>query len=145
MIMKRPKIFPAFFIASDRNLTLEDLTELLRPVADREMNPAAGIHSWQVLSTGTTYLAVPDEALPYGSASGMFPDKGTEEARSVPIDSMGLSLRTYNLLRRAGIATAGEMQDLGTGGLRRLHGFGPKCLEEVAAACGELGMDIGWR
>lgn len=140
--MMGPKIFPAFFIASDGNLTLEDLTELLRPVADREMNPASDIRSWQVLSTGTTYLAVPDEALPYGSASGMFPDKGTEEARSVPIDCMGLSLRTYNLLRRAGIATAGEMQDLGTGGLRRLHGFGPKCLAEIVSACAGIGVDV---
>ena len=142
MIMMGPKIFPAFFIASDGNLTLEDLTELLRPVADREMNPASDIRSWQVLSTGTTYLAVPDEALPYGSASGMFPDKDTEEARSVPIDCMGLSHRTYNLLRRAGIATAGDLQDMGARRIRKIRGIGPLCLAEIVSACAEIGVDV---
>lgn len=136
-----PKIFPAFFIASDGNLTLEDLTELLRPVADREMNPASDIRSWQVLSTGTTYLAVPDEALPYGSASGMFPDE-EEGGRLTHIDEMGLSPRSRNLLARAGIATAGDLQDMGARRIRKIRGVGPLCLAEIVSACAEIGVDV---
>ena len=139
--MMEPKAFPAFFIASDRKLTKEDMTGLLGPMAGGEANPAAGVHRWQVLSTGDTYLAVPEEAVPYGEASGMFPD-GEEGGRLTHIDEMGLSPRSRNLLARAGIATAGDLQDMGARRIRKIRGVGPLCLAEIVSACAEIGVDV---
>ena len=47
------------------------------------------------------------------------------------ISEIDFSVRTSNCLRRAGIKTVEELEQLGTADLMALRGFGQKCLEEV--------------
>lgn len=68
-----PIVFPAVFIASEALLTKRELKKLLKTAAGNF--PEGCMLS--VYRTGTTYLAVPEEAVPYGVASGAFP--GTPE------------------------------------------------------------------
>ena len=73
----KPIVFPAVFIASEALLTKRELKKLLEPAA--ESFPEGCVLS--VYRTGTTYLAVPEEAVPYGVASGAFPDAPDMEER----------------------------------------------------------------
>ena len=47
------------------------------------------------------------------------------------IDKLDFSVRTSNCLRRAGITTVEQLEELETRDLMALRGFGQKCLEEV--------------
>lgn len=59
---------------------------------------------------------------------------------NLPIDQLGLSLRTYNRLRRNKINSLGELLDLGKMGLLALKGLGPKSIGEVEQRLSEVGL-----
>lgn len=47
------------------------------------------------------------------------------------IDDMGFSVRVRNILRRAGIETTEQLQELNIDDLMRIRGLGEKCVEEI--------------
>ena len=51
----------------------------------------------------------------------------------VDIADMGLSVRAYNCLKRAGIETAGDIQAMGIYDLKNVRNLGRKSLEEILA------------
>lgn len=52
----------------------------------------------------------------------------------VAIERLGLSNRSFALLKRADINTTEEIIELGEEGLKKLRGIGPTCVEEITAA-----------
>ncbi len=64
----------------------------------------------------------------------------TEEQRNMPIGELGLSIRTYNALRRTGISTVGELLELTEDEILSLRNFGPKSYEEVRQRLEEFGI-----
>lgn len=57
-----------------------------------------------------------------------------------PIDDLGLSTRTYNSLRRAGITTIGQIVSLDERGLGSIRNLGPKGVEEIFQRLEALGL-----
>ncbi len=64
----------------------------------------------------------------------------SEEQRHMPISELGLSIRTYNALRRTGIATVGQLLELTEEEILSLRNFGPKSYEELRQRLQELGI-----
>lgn len=55
-----------------------------------------------------------------------------QDVRAITIDEMGLSVRSYNCIKRAGIQTLGELMDLTPEDMmRRIRNLGRKSLEEI--------------
>lgn len=52
---------------------------------------------------------------------------------SLPVEELGLSHRTTNLLRENGILTAGKLRRASGSALRTIKKVGPKMIEEVEA------------
>jgi len=64
----------------------------------------------------------------------------SEEQHNMPISELGLSIRTYNALRRTGIATVGQLLELTEEEILSLRNFGPKSYEELRQRLAELGI-----
>jgi DNA-directed RNA polymerase subunit alpha len=62
------------------------------------------------------------------------------EKYAMALESLNLSTRTYNSLRRAGISTLGELLERSMTGLPELPGFGAKSQEEVLTILEGLGL-----
>lgn len=71
--MKDPKVFPAFFVTDEEDVTLEEMQALVEAKA-KELKFGNKYRNWMAMGTGTTYIVVPKEAIPYGEASGLFAD-----------------------------------------------------------------------
>ena len=65
-----------------------------------------------------------------------------DERYSITIGELDLSVRTLNALRRAGIATVGELVAKEGKELLSLRNFGQKSKEEVAERLGSLGLSL---
>ena len=64
------------------------------------------------------------------------------EQYNTPLEGLGLSLRSYNSLKRASISTLGELLERSTGGLPQLPGLGAKSRQEVETVLANLGFPI---
>ncbi len=62
------------------------------------------------------------------------------EQYNMPIEDLGLSVRTFNCLKRAGIVKAGELFEKSEGELLNIKNFGLKALEEVQGQLKALGL-----
>jgi len=60
----------------------------------------------------------------------------------VDICELELSVRSYNVLRRAGINTIGEITNLSYADLSRLRNMGRKSADEIATKLKELGLEL---
>jgi DNA-directed RNA polymerase subunit alpha len=56
------------------------------------------------------------------------------------IDDLGLSTRTYNSLRRAGITSVGQLLALGERDLQAIRNLGPRSVDEIRERLGTLGL-----
>jgi DNA-directed RNA polymerase subunit alpha len=65
------------------------------------------------------------------------------EKYNVPLEELGLSMRTYNCLKRAGIDSLGQLVEKTEKELMELRHFGQKSLEEVQERLGVLGLALG--
>lgn len=72
--------------------------------------------------------------LPGNDGSGVPVDAG--------IDTLNLSVRAYNALRKAGIDTVGQLLGMSEEQLMSIKGFGRKCLEEVVEKLAFWGYEI---
>lgn len=68
----------------------------------------------------------------------MFPDEEDEVSPEMSIDELGLSVRSYNCLRRAGIATVEELVELSDEELTHIRNMGRKSVNEIRRRLSEL-------
>ena len=66
----------------------------------------------------------------------------TEEQYNIPVESLTLSVRTMNCLRRGNINTVGELISKGERGLMALRNFGLKSRNEIEERLDELGLSL---
>ena len=64
----------------------------------------------------------------------------SEELLNHPIDSLGLSVRAYNCLLRAGCERVGDAVRLSVDQIQRMRNLGPKSANEIACAIRDLGI-----
>lgn len=67
------KVFPAVFVASNRELTTAELVEAVGPVI-KASSTTSKYHGWASYHSGPAYILFPKEAVPYGKASGLIPE-----------------------------------------------------------------------
>ena len=65
-----------------------------------------------------------------------------EEKYNIPVEQLGLSVRTIGCLRRAGIATVGEIIEKGEKELLSLRNFGQKSKQELEERLQSLGLSF---
>jgi len=65
-----------------------------------------------------------------------------DEKYNMPVEQLNLSVRTMNCLRRAGIATVGEIISKGEKELLALRNFGQKSKQEIDERLKELGLSL---
>ena len=65
-----------------------------------------------------------------------------EEQYNIPVEQLDLTVRTMNCLRRAGIATVGEIIGKGEKELLKLRNFGQKSKQELEERLNELGLSL---
>jgi len=65
-----------------------------------------------------------------------------EEQYNIPVEQLDLTVRTMNCLRRAGIATVGEIISRGEKELLKLRNFGQKSKQEIEERLNALGLSL---
>jgi len=66
----------------------------------------------------------------------------SEEQYNMPVEQLDLSVRTMNCLRRASIATVGELISTGEKELRALRNFGQKSKDEIEERLQAIGLSL---
>ncbi|MCR5486661.1 MAG: DNA-directed RNA polymerase subunit alpha [Lachnospiraceae bacterium] len=64
------------------------------------------------------------------------------DVRSMSIDELELSVRSYNCLKRAGINTVAELTNKTSDDMMKVRNLGRKSLDEVLAKLKELGLEL---
>ncbi len=75
-----------------------------------------------------------------GGLSVLEPDEDDGKKLCMPIEELELSVRSYNCLTRAGIATVGDLIDLTLEDLRQINNLGKKNFDEIVAKIHNLGF-----
>ena len=104
---------------SSTNKQIAAATEVIKVVADRLSK-----------ITGDDELAV------------MMAKEQLKSRRTITIDDMGLTIRTFNILARAGLRTVDDI--LNYGDLRDVPHMGQKCLDEITQKIRGLGFEINF-
>jgi len=65
-----------------------------------------------------------------------------EEEYNIPVEQLDLTVRTMNCLRRAGIATVGEIISRGEKELMKLRNFGQRSKQEIEERLNALGLSL---
>ena len=65
-----------------------------------------------------------------------------EEQYNMPVEQLNLTVRTMNCLRRAGIATVGEIISKGEKELLKLRNFGQKSKQEIEEHLNAMGLSL---
>lgn len=60
----------------------------------------------------------------------------------VPVETLDLSVRSYNCLKRAGIAKVSELLDLSEDEIMKMRNFGRKSLDEIKQVLTERGLSL---
>ena len=98
----------------------------------------------QILVAHFGYIAgIKEETLTAAPASEDRPHRLTSEMMETPIEDLDLSVRVFNALKRAGIATVGDVLELLSKGeaaaAKSIRNFGEKSLEELKQKMREKG------
>lgn len=70
------------------------------------------------------------------------PALGGDPLQDTPIEELDLSVRSYNCLKREGVATVGELMDKTAQELLEIRNFGQKSVDEVLEKLAELGITL---
>ena len=60
----------------------------------------------------------------------------------VPVETLNLSVRSYNCLKRAGISKVSELLDLSEDEIMKMRNFGKKSLDEIKQVLSERGLSL---
>lgn len=84
-------------------------------------------------------IVVPQETtdVPARGATGLT----GSDAGGTPLDGLDLNIRTYNVLRRAGVDTVEELRALTDDDLMRVRNMSAKCIQDIKAALGEPSVE----
>ncbi len=131
-----------FLVEEAEQSTLEDPYErlILEIWTDGTLKPGDALsYGAQILSQHFSSVAAyneqpPEPALPAATASS-----APAESYDLPIDTLDLSTRTYNSLRRAGITSVGQLLDLDERELYSIRNLGPRSAEEIRVKLKEIG------
>jgi DNA-directed RNA polymerase subunit alpha len=126
---------------------VEQMTNFDRLILDVEtdgsMTPRDALSS-----AGATLVELLQLFAGLGEAAGglvLGPEPGEEEASGVlaqPIEDMDLTVRSYNCLKREGVATVGDLVQKTEEDLLEIRNFGQKSIDEVKAKLDELGLGL---
>ncbi|MBE0430907.1 MAG: DNA-directed RNA polymerase subunit alpha [Dehalococcoidia bacterium] len=102
----------------------------------------ATIFPWEALNQSAIILlnqfsAFRDLEIPMAKTLSILP-----EQYEAPLETLGLSTRSYNSLKRAGILTLGQLMEKGEEGLPPLPGLGAKSRAEVEELMARLGSPV---
>ncbi|MEY3020665.1 MAG: hypothetical protein RLZZ272_1649, partial [Actinomycetota bacterium] len=67
---------------------------------------------------------------------------GGDPVRSMPIEELDLTVRSYNCLKREGVATVGELMERTEAELMEIRNFGSKSVDEIREKLAGLGVGI---
>jgi DNA-directed RNA polymerase subunit alpha len=67
---------------------------------------------------------------------------GADPVKQMPIEDLDLSVRSYNCLKREGVANVGELLDKTEQELLEIRNFGSKSVDEVKEKLAELGVAL---
>jgi carbon monoxide dehydrogenase subunit G len=87
------------------------------------------------LSGGAAAPAAPAASSP---GAGQAPDQA-----KVPIEELNLPVRSYNSLRREGVATVGSLTALSEQDLLAIDGLGPASIKEIRQRLADRGLSLG--
>ncbi len=76
------------------------------------------------------------------SPQDAFEDVFASQDDAIPIEDLDLSVRSYNCLKREGIATVGELRMKTERDLLEIRNFGQKSIDEVKEKLVEMGMSL---
>jgi len=99
-------------------------------------------------SAGATLVELLQLFASLGEAAGglvLGPEPGEEEASGVlaqPIEDMDLTVRSYNCLKREGVATIGDLVQKTEEDLLEIRNFGQKSIDEVKAKLEEISLGL---
>jgi DNA-directed RNA polymerase subunit alpha len=126
---------------------VEQMTNYDKLVLDVETNGAATPRD--VLSAaGSTLVELFQLFSSVGEGAGglvLGPEPGGDEASGIlaqPIEDLDLTVRSYNCLKREGVATVGELIEHSEDDLLEIRNFGQKSIDEVKAKLEELGLEL---
>jgi DNA-directed RNA polymerase subunit alpha len=60
----------------------------------------------------------------------------------IPVETLNLSVRSFNCLKRAGISKVSELLDLTEDEIMKMRNFGKKSLDEIKQVLGERGLSL---
>jgi DNA-directed RNA polymerase subunit alpha len=127
----------------------EQMTNYDRLILDVETNgsltPAEALSSaGETLRDLFGLFAEVDEAGPGGLTIGADPAAATPSSPNLllPIEDMDLSVRSYNCLKREGVATVGELVQKTEQDLLDIRNFGQKSIEEVKQKLQDMGLGL---
>jgi len=70
-------------------------------------------------------------------------DQAPEDQAKMPIEELNLPVRSYNSLRREGVATVGSLTALSEQDLLAIDGLGPASVKEIRQRLADRGLSLG--
>jgi DNA-directed RNA polymerase subunit alpha len=126
---------------------VEQMTNYDRLILDVETNGA--IAPTEALSSaGSTLVELFQLFSGLGEGAGglvLGPEPGEDESSGVmamPIEDMDLTVRSYNCLKREGVATVGDLVQKSEEDLLEIRNFGQKSIDEVKAKLEDMGLGL---
>ena len=126
---------------------VEQMTNYDRLILDVETNGA--IAPTEALSSaGSTLVELFQLFSGLGEGAGglvLGPEPGEDESSGVmamPIEDMDLTVRSYNCLKREGVATVGDLVQKSEDDLLEIRNFGQKSIDEVKAKLEDMGLGL---
>jgi DNA-directed RNA polymerase subunit alpha len=128
---------------------VEQMTNYDKLILDVETNgavsPAEALSSaGETLRDLLGLFADVEESGPGGLAIGADPasQQPTSPNLLLPIEDLDFSVRSYNCLKREGVATVGDLVQKTEQDLLDIRNFGQKSIEEVKQKLGEMGLSL---
>jgi DNA-directed RNA polymerase subunit alpha len=126
---------------------VEQMTNYDRLILDVETNGA--IAPTEALSSaGSTLVELFQLFSGLGEGAGglvLGPEPGEDESSGVmamPIEDMDLTVRSYNCLKREGVASVGDLVQKSEEDLLEIRNFGQKSIDEVKAKLEDMGLGL---
>jgi DNA-directed RNA polymerase subunit alpha len=126
---------------------VEQMTNYDRLILDVETDGSMSPRD-ALSSAGSTLVELLQLFASLGEGTGglvLGPEPGEEEASGIlaqPIEEMDLTVRSYNCLKREGVATVGDLVQKTEEDLLEIRNFGQKSIDEVKAKLEDMGLSL---
>ncbi|HEX2032021.1 MAG TPA: DNA-directed RNA polymerase subunit alpha [Actinomycetota bacterium] len=121
---------------TDRDRLILDV-ETDESVSPREAVASSGTTLSELVNLFSELSETPGISL--GPAEG---EEGADGDRSLPIEELQLSVRSYNCLKREGVNTVGDLVQKSEQELVDIRNFGQKSIDEVKAKLEDMGLGL---